>query len=418
MKNDISGYQKELLDRFLRYVKFETTSDESEGDKGKFPSTDSQVVFIKELAAELKRMGILDVTVDRKGYLRAYLPSNAAYADDQEKRIFGFISHADTSPEVSARNVRPIVHDSYDGEKIQLSETEIDPAEYPDLLRYRGQTVVTSDGTTLLGADDKAGIAEIFTAVSWLAGHPEVCRHGMEIFITPDEEIGHGTDNFPLKRIKSDCLYTVDGDIEGCIEAECFNAYSAKITITGVSIHPGSGKGKLVNAGLIGARFLSMLPANETPEATEGREGFFCPVSISGGIEKCEISMIIRDFETAGMERRIKLVEQIAETLKNIYPGAGLDLEFSCSYLNMRDFISQDRKCLEYLEKAVSASGIEPVYKLIRGGTDGSRLSEMGFPCPNIFTGGSNFHSRKEWVALPAMMRTVDVIINLVTYDM
>ena len=400
--------QKELIDRFCRYVKVETTSDEKVRDR--CPTTDGQLELINLIADELKALGIKDVSVDKNGYLRAFIPGNVP-----RKKVFGFISHADTSPEVSGRNVKPVIHKKYDGKPIKLSEgIVLSPAEYPLLSQYKGKTIITSDGKTLLGADDKAGIAEIVTAASYFMAHPEIKRNSMEIFITPDEEIGQGTDHFPMDKIKAHYLYTVDGDTEGCIESECFNAYSAKLNIKGVSIHPGSGKGKLVNASLLGAKFLSMLPADQMPETTEGREGFFCPVSISGTIEQCQVSLILRDFDASGMERRINIVEQAAETLKKSYPAAEFELEFVHSYSNMKEYIDQNKKGLSYLEKAVEKTGIKPVHKLIRGGTDGSRLSELGHPCPNIFTGGQNFHGKLEWVAVPAMERSVQVIINLV----
>ena len=400
--------QKELVERFCRYVKVETTSDENVKDR--CPTTDGQLKLINLIAEELKALGVKDVSVDNNGYLRAFIPGNTV-----RKKVFGFISHADTSPEVSGRNVKPVIHKKYDGKPIKLADgILLSPAEYPLLSQYKGKTIITSDGRTLLGADDKAGIAEIVTAASYFMVHPEIRRNSMEIFITPDEEIGQGTDHFPLSSIKSNYLYTVDGDTEGCIESECFNAYSAKLSIKGVSIHPGSGKGKLVNASLLGARFLSMLPSDQMPETTEGREGFFCPVSISGTIEQCLVTLILRDFDASGMERRISIVEQAAETLKKSYPAAEFELEFVHSYSNMKEYIDKNKKCLSYLEKAVEKTGIKPVHKLIRGGTDGSRLSELGHPCPNIFTGGQNFHGKLEWAAVPAMERTVQVIINLV----
>lgn len=400
--------QKELVERFCRYVKVETTSDENVKDR--CPTTDGQLKLINLIADELKALGVKDVSVDNNGYLRAFIPGNTV-----RKKVFGFISHADTSPEVSGRNVKPVIHKKYDGKPIKLADgILLSPAEYPLLSQYKGKTIITSDGRTLLGADDKAGIAEIVTAASYFMVHPEIRRNSMEIFITPDEEIGQGTDHFPLSSIKSNYLYTVDGDTEGCIESECFNAYSAKLSIKGVSIHPGSGKGKLVNASLLGARFLSMLPSDQMPETTEGRDGFFCPVSISGTIEQCQVTLILRDFDASGMERRISIVEQAAETLKKSYPAAEFELEFVHSYSNMKEYIDKNKKCLSYLEKAVEKTGIKPVHKLIRGGTDGSRLSELGHPCPNIFTGGQNFHGKLEWAAVPAMERTVQVIINLV----
>ncbi len=400
--------QKELLKRFCRYVQVETTSDENVTDK--CPTTPGQLTLINLIADELRSLGIKDVTVDENGYLRAFIPGNIP-----RKKVFGFISHADTSPEVSGKAVKPLIHKKYDGKPIKLSKNVVlSPDEYPLLSQYNGKTIITADGTTLLGADDKAGIAEIVTAASYIIAHPEVKRNSMEIFITPDEEIGQGTDHFPLDKIKAHYLYTVDGDTEGCIEAECFNAYSAKLSIKGVSIHPGSGYGKLVNASLLGSEFLSMLPKSEMPETTKEREGFFCPVSISGGIEECQVSLILRDFDASGMERRIKMVEEAAEAIKKSWPAAVIELEIAHSYSNMKEYVDKDKNCLSYLEDAVGKTGIRPVYKLIRGGTDGSRLSEMGHPCPNIFTGGQNFHGKLEWAALSAMERAVQVIINLV----
>ena len=400
--------QKELVERFCRYVQIETTSDENVKDR--CPTTAGQLTLINLVAEELEALGVKEVSVDENGYLRAFIPGNVP-----RKKVFGFISHADTSPEVSGKNVKPLIHKKYDGKPIKLAkDLVLSPSEYPLLSQYKGKTIITSDGTTLLGADDKAGIAEIVTAASYFLSHPEIRRNSMEIFITPDEEIGQGTDHFPMDKIKAHCLYTVDGDTEGCIESECFNAYSAKLKIKGVSIHPGSGKGKLVNATLLGSEFLSMFPKSEMPETTEGREGFFCPVGITGTIEECQVSLILRDFDAAGMERRIKMVEQAAETLKKSWPAASVELEIAHSYSNMKEYVDHDKKCLSYLEQAVEKTGIKPVHKLIRGGTDGSRLSELGHPCPNIFTGGQNFHGKLEWAAVPAMERSVQVIINLV----
>ena len=400
--------QKELLERFCRYVQIATTSDENVGDR--CPTTEGQLTLINMIAGELKALGIKDVSVDNNGYLHAFIPGNIS-----RKKVFGFISHADTSPEVSGKNVKPVIHKNYDGKPIKLSDNIVlSPKEYPLLAQYKGKTIITADGTTLLGADDKAGIAEIVTAASYFMAHPEIKRNSMEIFITPDEEIGRGTDRFPMDKIKSSYLYTVDGDTEGCIEAECFNAYGARLKIKGVSIHPGSAYGKMVNATLLGSEFLSMLPKNEMPETSKDREGFFCPVSISGGMEECQVSLILRDFDASGMERRIRMVEESAEALKKCWPSASVELEIAHSYSNMREYVDKDKKCLSYLEDAVEKTGIKPVYKLIRGGTDGSRLSEMGHPCPNIFTGGQNFHGKLEWAALPAMERAVQVIINLV----
>ncbi len=411
MRNeDILDYEKDLTERFIRYVKTETTSCEENGGK-RCPTTDGQLEFVRMLAAELKELGVKDVRVDRNGYLRAFVPGNAG----ENQKTFGFIAHADTSPEVSGKDVKPVIHRKYNGRDIKLKDkTVISPDDFPLLLEYKGKCIITADGTTLLGADDKAGVAEIVTAVSWLMDHPQVKRNSMEIFITPDEEIGMGTDRFPLKKISSDFLYTVDGDTEGCIETECFNAYRASVRIKGVSIHPGTARGKMVNAALLGSRFISMLPAHEVPESTDGREGYFCVTSFKGDIESCEVVLILRDFDNSGMERRIKIIEQAGETLKSIYPAAEINIEITCSYSNMYEYIRDNRECLDLLEKAVTESGISFRYKLIRGGTDGARLSELGHPCPNIFTGGQNFHGRKEWVAVPAMLRAADVILNLV----
>ena len=400
----------DIVKRFLEYTQFDTQSAE---DSATTPSTEKQWKFARFLRDQLEEIGLSDVELDECGYIYATLPANTK----KETPTIGFISHYDTSPDCSGADIKPRIVEKYDGGDIVLdAEADIvtSPAKFPELKAHVGEDIIVTDGHTLLGADDKAGIAEIVTAASWFMTHPEIKHNSMEIFITPDEELGRGTDLFPLSKIKSDYIYTVDGDTEGCIESECFNAYSAKLSIKGVSIHPGSGRGKLVNASLLGAKFLSMLPANEMPETSEGREGFFCPVSISGEIDQCQVALIIRDFETSGIERRIAVVESCAETLKKAYPSASFDLEISYSYSNMKEYIDKNKKCLEYLEEAVEKTGIKPVHKLIRGGTDGSRLSELGHPCPNIFTGGQNFHGNLEWAALPAMVRAVQVIINLV----
>ena len=403
-----NDFEKRLVDNFLRYVKIETTSDPS---TGRTPSTETQWVLLELLRDELESAGLSEVELDDKGYIRAVIPATKGY---EESTVIGLLAHVDTSPDVSGKDVKPVIHENYDGSVIRLGESILDPAEYPGLMRYAGRKIITSDGSTLLGADDKAGVAEIVTTAEYIINNPDIEHGKIEIFFTPDEEIGQGTAFFPVDKAESLFCYTLDGDVEGTVESECFNAYSVAATVKGRVIHPGSARGKLINAVKIASEFISLLPSSESPEATDGRYGFFCPTHISGGMGEARLEMILRDFENEGMSRRIDAVKSIARALEDLNPGCRIDLDIKESYKNMRNFINRDRKVLDILYQAVRDAGLEPESKIIRGGTDGARLGELGIPCPNIFTGGSNFHSRIEWVAVPAMVKSCEVILNLV----
>ena len=402
-----NNFEKKLIDNFLRYVKDETTSDPT---SGKTPSTDTQWILLEMLRDELESIGLSEVVLDEKGYIRAVIPASEGY---ENAPVIGFLSHVDTSHDVSGKDVKPVIHENYDGRSIKLGDAVLDPGEYPLLLDYVGEKIITSDGSTLLGADDKAGVAEIVTTAEYLMQNPEIKHGRIEIFFTPDEEIGKGTLFFPYEKAESKFCYTFDGDAEGVVEYECFNAYTVTVKIQGKVIHLGSARGKLVNALKVSAEFISMLPGAESPESTDGRYGYYCPLQMKGGLESSKFQILLRDFETEGMNRRIENIRTIAETLEKLYPGCSVDLEFDESYKNMKTYIDRDRKVVDFLYEAVEKAGIAVVDKIIRGGTDGARLAEMGIPCPNIFTGGSNFHSRIEWAAVPAMLKACEVMVHL-----
>ena len=408
--HDIYGIKDEeekLLERFLRYVKIETTSS---SESLSSPSTACQWDLLRLLEKELVETGVSDVELDKNGYIRGFLPPSPGYEDVP---AIGFLAHVDTASDVSGKNVKPLVHRNYSGEAIELSGTTLDPQVFPALLKYSGQTIITSDGSTLLGADDKAGIAEIMTAADFLIKHKEIKHGPVEIFFTPDEEIGRGMSKFPLEKVKSVFCYTLDGDGEGNIETECFNAWAVNVKITGCVIHLGSARGKLVNAVKIASEFVSMLPSAESPESTDGRYGYYCPHSISATLEQASVELLLRDFDGKNMEKRIKAVESAAKAVESIYPGSRVETVFNKQYSNMIDFIGKESRGLELLYKAVEKSGAVPVEKIIRGGTDGARLSEMGIPCPNIFTGGHNYHSREEWAVLSSMVKACSTVVAL-----
>jgi tripeptide aminopeptidase len=398
--------QEELLERFLRYVVIDTMSD-PHGEV--VPSTPGQWDLLRLLERELRDLGLEDLSLDDKGYLLARLPGNRG-----DEASIGLMAHVDTSHDMSGAGVAPRIHRNYDGSVIPLEGGyKLDPAEYPELLAAKGKTVITSDGTTLLGADDKAGVAEIMTALSWLLSHPELPRPALEIIFTPDEETGKGLSAFDPARLKSRCCYTVDGSEAGTIEGECFNAAKAAITFTGRVIHLGSARGGLINAVAMAASFASLLPRNESPEATDGRYGYFTPMEITGTLEHARLDVYLRDFESDGMERRKGALADFARAVEAAFPGGKVEMEIQDMYRNMRDHIAREPKIMELLEEAISRAGMEPVRQIIRGGTDGARLSEMGIPTPNIFTGGHNYHSRFEWACLETMGSACETLIHL-----
>lgn len=405
--NRLKSEEKKLLERFIRYVKIETTSS---SDSRTSPSTSCQWDLLKMLEQELSQIGAEDVNLDENGYLIARIPASAGY---EKAPVIGFLSHVDTASDVSGKDVTPVIHENYDGKTIKLDGTEISPSKFPELEKYKGETIITSDGNTLLGADDKAGIAEIMTAADYIISHKNIKHGPIEIFFTPDEEIGRGMAKFPVEKTKSLFCYTMDGDGEGTIEMECFNAYSATVKIKGNVIHLGSARGKLINAVKLASEFVQMLPAQESPEATDGRYGYYCAHGISGALGEAKIELLLRDFDKSNMEKRIKTVKSAAKTVESLYPGSSVKLSFRRQYGNMADYIGKESLGIKLLFEAVKKCGTEPAQKIIRGGTDGARLSEMGIPCPNIFTGGYNYHSREEWAVLSTMLKASNVIVTL-----
>ncbi|MFP4066310.1 MAG: peptidase T [Spirochaetaceae bacterium] len=409
MNTDRSWFEQELLSRFTRYTRVYTTSDRHSTEA---PSTKRQLDLLRLLADELEALGVGGTSLDEKGYLVARLPARGEAA--QGATPIGLMAHVDTSPDSSGKDVRPQVHTFYDGTVIELGEgVRLDPAEYPALLDYRGETIITSDGSTLLGADDKAGIAEIMTALAYFAEHPEIPHGPLEIIFTPDEEIGRGMDHFPAEELNARYCYTIDGGDEGTVEAECFNAYLVRVDFTGRVIHPGHARGKLVNAVSMAASFLSMIPRAETPEATDGRYGFYCPLECAGDMGSARVELIVRDFEMREVERRIEALRRFAAAVEGAFPGGTAQVEAREQYKNMREVLTEHPAVLERAEEAIRETGIEPQRKFIRGGTDGARLTQMGIPTPNVFTGAQNMHGRHEWIALPAMVRAARTVVNL-----
>lgn len=400
----------ELLDNFLRYVKIDTQSDEASKT---FPSTKKQLVLAGLLKKELEKIGLDDVKMNKWGYVFGTLKSN------QKKKMptIALIGHLDTSPDVSGKDVHPRIHKNYNGRDIILSEKDkiiLKIKENPHLKKQIGKTIITSDGSSLLGADNKAGIAEIMSAINFLKKNQEVPRPNIRIVFTPDEEVGRGTEKLKVQDIKADIGYTIDGEKLGEIEDETFCADSVDISITGINLHPGFAKNKLVNAIKIASRIIEQFPkSNLSPETTEKREGYLHPYQISGGVEQINIKILIRDFEEKGLKEIESLIKKIIKQVAKEYPKAKIDMTVNESYRNMKKILKQYPKVLEKAEKAIIMAGIKPVKNIIRGGTDGARLSFMGIPTPNLFTGGSNFHSRIEWIALEDMQKAVEVIINL-----
>jgi peptidase T len=400
-----------LLERFIRYAAIGTQSNMEIADSGTLPSSDSQKAFARTLASELAAIGLTDVTLDENYYILARLPASPGL---EGKPSFGLCAHIDTAGDAPADNVKPQIHRNWDGKPILLQDGfSIDPAADPDLAGCTGDTIITSDGTTLLGADDKAGVAGIITMAEYLLAHPEI-RHGpIEFLFSPDEETGHGMDRVPLAKLRSKAFYTVDGGQEGELETECFNAWKAEATFTGVSAHLGTARGKMVNAVTMAAAFVSALPSRESPEGTDGYYGYFCPLDIRGSTEKTTVIIFLRDFDRANMDRRLERLDAIAAGIEAQFPGGTVSLRKTCQYLNMKQKLDAVPEILALLEKAAARAGVKTYLKPIRGGTDGSRLTELGIPTPNVFTGGHNYHSRTEWASLAQMTRMVDTLIEL-----
>ncbi len=395
--------RRSCLERFLRYVKIDTQSD---NESLTIPSTKKQLNLIKLLKEELKQLGINSET-DSKGYLYARLgPVN-------NKQKVGFIAHVDTSPDESGKNVKPTLHKNYKGQVIKLSGVEISPKEFPVLNNYKGQTIITSGGTTLLGADDKAGVAEIMTLVEYFSKNKSELKIPLRIAFTVDEEIGRGGKYFDIKRFDSNVAYTVDGGEVGELEYECFNASTISITVIGENIHPGEAKGKLVNSMLIANELIAQIPKNEVPEKTSGRQGFYHLTDFKGDVSKTTLNYIIRDFEILGLNSKKKMFEEIVKKLNKKYEDR-VSITVKDQYFNMKNTVKERFFIVENAKKAMKKVNIKPKIKPIRGGTDGAMLSARGLPCPNIFAGGHNFHSKKEYVPLESMEKAVLTLINLV----
>lgn len=400
---------EKVLDRFLRYVKVYTTSDH---DSASYPSTERQLPFADQLEEELRQMGLSEVERDQFGYVTATLPANT----EKQVPVIGFISHMDTSPDYSGENVNPQLVKSYQGQDIVLnatSNTILSPTNFPELLKYTGQDLITTDGNTLLGADDKAGIAEIFTAMEYLIQHPEIKHGKVRVCITPDEEVGRGTEHFDVQKFGADFAYTLDGGEIGELEYENFNAAGAKILVKGRSVHPGYAKNTMINSALVAMQIVQMLPPEQRPEHTTGYEGFFHLTSFEGNISETKLEFIIRDHDLTKFESKKKLIQEIC-SLVNLRYGAGtVTLELKDQYFNMKQKVEPVKFIVDIAEQAMRDVGVKPKVKAIRGGTDGAQLSWKGLPCPNIFAGGHNFHGPYEFVPVQSMQKAVEVIVRI-----
>ena len=395
-----------VTERFLDLVKYDTQSDEL---TDMTPSSPGQMEFAGYLKTVLEGMGLQDVDLDDNGYLMATLPANT----DRQIPTIGFIAHMDTSPDMSGKHVKPRIVKDYDGGVISLNEEyNLDPAEFPELKNYVGQDIIVTDGTTLLGADDKAGIAEILTAVAWLQQHPEVKHGKIRVGFNPDEEIGLGAHKFDVQKFGCDFAYTMDGGAVGELEFENFNAAQAKVTIKGRNVHPGYAKHKMVNSIRVAGNFIQMLPRWETPEHTEGYEGFYHLVGIEGNVEQTTLTYIIRDHDRNRFESRKREIEHLVRKTNTEYPGC-CTVEIKDQYYNMREKIEPVMHIIDYVKEAMLEAGVTPKVQPIRGGTDGAQLSFKGLPCPNIFAGGENFHGRYEYVPIQSMEKATEVIVNI-----
>jgi len=398
-----------VTERFLRYVKFNTMSIEDDT----VTTTRGQIEFAKVLVVELKSMNLEDVSLDENGYVMANLPANT----NMVIPVLGFIAHMDTSPDISGQDVNPQVIEDYNGQDIILHKENnivLSPKDFPELLNYKGETLITTDGSTLLGADDKAGIAEIMTALDYLKKHPELLHGKICIGFTPNEEVGRGADHFDIEKFGADFAYTIDGGPMGELEYENFNAAGVKVSIQGRNIHPGSAKAKMINAILLAQDYVDQLPKNETPAETEKYEGFYHLTNIQGEVENAVLRYIIRDFDLASFEKRKKLMEEVAENLNEKYGKGAFEVEIKDQYFNMKEKIEPVKHIVDTAAKAMEAVGIVPNICPIRGGTDGARLSYMGLPTPNIFTGGHNFHGKYEFIPVVAMEKSVEVIVKII----
>ena len=397
-----------LLERFKSYVKYETTSDEKATC---FPSTAKQLDLARYLVTELEALGLSEVELTEHGYVLATLPANI----EEELPVIGLIAHMDTSSDASGANVEVQLHQGYEGKDIILSAGNVlSPKDFPELLNYVGQDIITTDGTTLLGADDKAGICAIVSACEYLLANNEVKHGKVRICFTPDEEVGRGTEYFPLERFGADFAYTVDGGEVGELNYETFNACNATIVFNGVSVHPGFAKDKMRNAVTMAAEWQMALPVDERPEYTEGYQGFYHTLRVNGGTDRVEIDMILRDHDKAILEERKQFVLALAEKMNAKYGANAVECKLQDCYSNMKEYIMPKYEVVERAEKAMAKANVIPKIIPVRGGTDGARLSEMGLPCPNIFTGGHNFHGRFEYLPLQSLVKATEVVINLI----
>lgn len=399
-----------MVDRFMKYISFETMSDEAVAS---CPSTAGQLTFGKYLVEELKSLGLTEVSMDDRGYIMATLPANGC----EDSPVVGLIAHMDTSPDMAAGPMAAKIVAAYDGKDIVLNKDQgiiLSPQDFPELKQYEGQDIIVTDGLTLLGADDKAGICEIISGVEYLLQHPEIKHGKIRLGFTPDEEIGRGADYFDVTAFGADFAYTLDGDAVGGLEYENFNAANAVIHFHGRNVHPGAAKNKMINALKLAAQWQMQLPAEECPECTEGYEGFYHVNSLSGDVEAAEMVMLIRDHDRNRFEQRKAFLQALADKLNEQYGQGAVVADIKDSYYNMREKIEPVMNVLHLAEQAMEQAGVKPIIKPIRGGTDGARLSFMGLPCPNIFTGGHNYHGRYEYLPIPSMEKATEVVVNII----
>jgi tripeptide aminopeptidase len=404
------NFMYSAVERLLKYVKFNTKSDENTRVT---PSTKGQLVLGEELKKELEELGLKDVSLDKNGYIMATLPKNV----DKEVKTIGFIAHMDTSPDMTADNVKPQVVENYDGKDIILNQKEniiLSPSDFPEITRYIGKTLITTDGTTLLGADDKAGVSEIMAAIEYLVKNPEIPHGTIKVGFTPDEEIGEGADHFDVEKFGAELAYTVDGGEIGELEYENFNAATAKIHIKGRNVHPGTAKNKMISSMHIANEFINLIPNNQRPEYTEGYEGFYHLISISGEVEESNLAFIVRDFDRNNFEKRKKLIISIGEFINQKYGDKLVEINIKDQYYNMKEKVEPVKYIVDIAYKAMEQVDVTPKVSPIRGGTDGARLSFMGLPTPNLFTGGHNFHGKYEFIPTFAMEKAVDVILKII----
>jgi len=399
-----------VVENFLKYISYDTKSDE---ESTTVPSTPGQKLLGEELVKELKAMGLKQVDIDNSGYVMATLISNV----DKIVPTIGFIAHMDTSPDMSGENIKPQFVENYDGEDIILNKEKniiLSPKDFPELKDYLGKTIITTDGTTLLGADDKAGISEIMAAIEYLTQNPNIPHGTIRIGFTPDEEVGRGADIFDVKKFNADFAYTMDGGPVGELEYENFNAAGVKISVHGRNVHPGSAKGKMIHSLLIANEFITLMPKDETPATTEGYEGFYHLISLNGEVEETKLQYIIRDFDRENFENRKVFIKNVADKLNDKYGNGTVDIEVKDQYYNMKEKIEPVKDIVDTAYLAMKEVGVDPIVQPIRGGTDGARLSFMGLPTPNIFAGGHNFHGKYEFIPTFAMEKAVDVILKIV----